>query len=179
MKKRKYDGLVPDLFKELVRNALQQPDTATESKSRQQALITGIKAASSSGHSAAEAATFPVESFPSDVRTIKRFTLPNIPSTSFYSAKDRAASSPPGVDADSNANGARDGLAAHSIARTEPEYLRLIQLYKNRCSLFAAERRQHCFQMFAKLKEALAYASLQSKCHVFAQEGAYFPLAFS
>jgi hypothetical protein len=189
MRKRKYDSLVPDHFKELVRNALQKPKvagnlgescyTATEFESRQQMSESAISISSSVNDFTAKPANVIVESFSSDVSTAKPRILPKIPSISFYSAKEPAAVASPEFAQKSLSSNSCDVTAICSIKPTEPEYLRLIQLYKKRCSLFGAERRQHCFQMFAKLKEALVYASQQSNCHVFAQEGTIFVILCS
>jgi hypothetical protein len=188
MRKRKYDSLVPDRFKDLVRNALQQPKvaycnvgesgTASEIEPRQQMSNSVISTSFSCSKAVLNSSSLLVGSFLSDVSTTKTLNLPKIPSISFYSVKDRPATASTDAAADSIITGSCDATARWSITPTKPEYLRLIQLYKKRCSLFAPERRQHCFQMFAKLKEALVYASQQSNCHVFAQEGKHCLHAF-
>ena len=178
MSKRKFDALVPDHFKELIRSALQKPKVTeqigaqrrapTKISSRQHESV--VKSAvSSSAHVSSSNPPPPPPPSP-------RPKVPMIPSSSFYSAKNTALSPPHGCAASGIAHSSPLGESRSQISPAEPAYLRLIQLYKKRCSLFGAERRQHCFQMFAKLKEALEFASQQSNCHVFAQEGALSPL---
>jgi hypothetical protein len=177
MSKRKFDALVPDHFKELIRSALQKPKPTeqidaqrrrapTEISSRQNESF-ATSAASSSAHVLSSNPPPPPPPPPPH-----RPKVPMIPSSSFYSAKNTALSPPLGCAAGGTAHTSPVGESRSHTSPAEPAYLRLIQLYKKRCSLFGAERRQHCFQMFAKLKEALEFATQQSNCHVFAQEGA-------
>lgn len=180
MRKRKYDGLVPDHFKELVRDALQKPKVALQSHCAPSEITSTITTSTitSTEITSKQRDSLAVigESTSSNVTAAKPLAPPKIPSISFYSAKD-AVTPPPPAAASAIATCPRHGTSVGSTP-TDPEYLRLIQLYKKRCSLFGAERRQHCFQMFAKLKEALVYASQQSNCHVFAQEGGSARLFF-
>ena len=184
MRKRKYDGLVPDHFKELVRDALQKPKVALQSHCAPSEITSTITSTEiTSTITSTEITSKQRDSLAvigastsSNVTAAKPLAPPKIPSISFYSAKD-AVTPPPPAAASAIATCPRHGTSVGSTP-TDPEYLRLIQLYKKRCSLFGAERRQHCFQMFAKLKEALVYASQQSNCHVFAQEGGSARLFF-
>jgi hypothetical protein len=179
MSKRRYEALVPEHFKELLRSALQnpkvpeQPDEArrvpTELLSRQSDPCAASVVSSSSHVSAGKPPPPPPPPLP----------LPKIPSVSFYSAKVTPSTPPHGDAAAAVTPSPLHGTPGTQTAPAEPAYLRLIQLYKKRCSLFGAERRQHCFQLFAKLKEALQFASQQSNCRVFAQEGAYCPFTFA
>ena len=171
-KASKYEGLVPDHFKELVRSALQKPNVAAQ-RNKPSSPPAEIEAASL--QHASRAACAP--SFSPEVASFKPPSLPQISSSSFYKTKEQAFSPSHGGVARAAASSPQQASSACQIAAAEPAYMRLIQLYKKRCSLFGAERRQLCFQMFAKLKEAMEYASQKTNCHVFAQEGASRPLA--
>ncbi len=177
MRKRKYDGLVPDHFKELVRDALQKPKVAVQSHCCAPTEIASTITSTEITPKQRDSPAVIGASTSSNITAAKPLAPPKIPSISFYSAKDPAVTPPPPAAASAIATCPRHGSSFGSTP-TDPEYLRLIQLYKKRCSLFGAERRQHCFQMFAKLKEALLYASQQSNCHVFAQEGGSARLFF-
>jgi hypothetical protein len=173
-KASKYEGLVPDHFKQLVRSALQKPKVA-EQPNKPCSLSAEIEVSSLQRNSRAACAS----SFSPDVAPCKPLSLPQISSSSFYRTKEQAVSPPRACAARAIASSPQQASSGYQIAPAEPAYMRLIQLYKKRCSLFGAERRQLCFQMFAKLKEALEYASQKTHCHVFAQEGVLRAFAFS
>lgn len=130
MSKRRYDALVPDHFKELVRSALQKPKVAelprqarsppTEASARQRDSCADV-ASSSSSHAS----------------TTKPLPLPKIPSSSFYSSKDPGLSPPHwhAASATSSTPLHGAGTSVSEIASAEPGYLRLIQLYHPPTSL--------------------------------------------
>ena len=170
MSKRKYE--VPEHFKELVRSALQKPKVAVlhDEPSCIPADLP-LRQSNCGGTSVSSSSSL------SDVSPTKPLhVLPMIPASSFYSTKERVRSPPRGAAVAAITVSPNHGAAVRQFAPAEPAYLRLIQLYKQRSNLFGAERRQHCFQMFAKLKEALEFANNQTNCRVFAQEGRKYML---
>jgi len=166
MSKRKYE--VPEHFKELVRSALQKPKVALHHDEPSSFLVELPSQQPHRGNFSVSSSSSASSSSSSNASPTKlSHQLPIIPASSFYSANERLGAPPRGAAAASP----KHGTTVAQFMPAEPAYLRLIQLYKQRSSLFGAERRQHCFRMFAKLKEALEFANQQTNCRVFAQEG--------